>query len=129
MNIRGLQLSGKIQLVLTLLIATVVGVMLIAFVNSDAPVADNIVKGSTSGVMVAISLAIWGFLGIEAVTHLSAEFKDVEKDFVPAVLLGTAVVGVIYMLCTYLSMLSPNTANTESKYCSYRYSIFWNIGE
>ena len=113
-NIRGLQLSGKIQLALTLLIATVVGVMLIAFLNSDAPVADNIVKGSSSGVMVAISLAIWGFLGIEAVTHLSAEFRDVEKDFVPSVLLGVAVVGVIYMLCTYLSMLSPNTGNTES---------------
>ena len=112
-NIRGLQLSGKIQLALTLLITAVVGVMLIAFVNSDAPVADNILEGSSSGVMIAVSLAIWGFLGIEAVTHLSAEFRDVEKDFVPAVLLGTAVVGVIYMLCTYLSMLSPNTASTE----------------
>lgn len=114
MNIRGLELSGKLQLGLTMIIVAVVGVMLAAFIgSSEVSVADNLVQGSTSGAMAAVSLAIWSFLGIEAVTHLSAEFKDVKKDFVPAVLLGTIVVGFVYMLCTYLSMLSPNTNSGE----------------
>jgi len=113
LNVRGLQLSGKLQLLLTLAIIGVVGAMLAALISSDVPTANNLVSVSSGGVMLAISLAIWSFLGIEAITHLSAEFRDVKRDFVPAVLLGTVVVGLIYMLCTYLSMLSPNTGSSE----------------
>lgn len=113
MNIRGLELSGKLQLGLTLVIVAVVALMLLAFLGSDVSVAGNLVQGSSSGVVAAVSLAIWSFLGIEAVTHLSSEFRDVKKDFVPAVLLGTIVVGFVYMLSTYLSMLSPNINSGE----------------
>ncbi|PID47620.1 MAG: L-methionine/branched-chain amino acid transporter [Proteobacteria bacterium] len=113
LNTRGMELSGKMQLGLTVLIVGVVALMLVAFMTSDVVPAHNIVTGNTQGVTAAISLAIWSFLGIEAVTHLSAEFRDVKKDFVPAVLLGTMVVGMVYMLCTHLSMLSPNIASGE----------------
>lgn len=112
-NIRGLELSGKLQLGITLVIVAVVALMLVAFLGSNVSVADNLVQGSSSGVVAAVSLAIWSFLGIEAVTHLSSEFRDVKKDFVPAVLIGTTVVGFVYMLCTYLSMLSPNINSGE----------------
>ncbi len=108
-NLRGMQLSGKILLLLTIAIAGVVFAMFVAFLSGGAEIkiSGDIKQGTSSGVMVAISLAIWGFLGIEAITHLSAEFKDVKKDFVPAVMMGTMVVGLIYIFCTYLSMLAP----------------------
>jgi len=109
LNLKGMQLSGKAQLVLTLAIAGVVFTMIAAFLfsSSDIAVSKEVAQGTSGGVMTAVALAIWGFLGIEAVTHLSAEFKDVKKDFVPAVMMGTALVGVVFMFCTYLSMFDP----------------------
>ncbi|RVU84606.1 L-methionine/branched-chain amino acid transporter [Leucothrix sargassi] len=109
-NIKGMQLSGKIQLLITLAIAGVVFAMIAAFFTSAEAivVADDLKQGSASGVMAAISLAIWGFLGIEAVTHLSSEFKNPKKDFVPAVMMGLTLVGVVFIFCAYLSMFDPS---------------------
>lgn len=108
-NLKGMQLSGKIQLLITLGIAGVVFAMIGAFLLApgDVAVSNELKQGTFSGVMAAISLAIWGFLGIEAVTHLSSEFKDAKKDFVPAVMMGTALVGILFMFCAYLSMFDP----------------------
>ena len=109
LNLKGMQLSGKAQLLLTLAIAGVVFSMIAAFLfgSTEAAVSTELRQGTSDGVMAAVALAIWGFLGIEAVTHLSAEFKDVKKDFVPAVMMGTVLVGVVFMFCTYLSMFEP----------------------
>ncbi|HPE60816.1 MAG TPA: L-methionine/branched-chain amino acid transporter [Thiolinea sp.] len=107
LNWRGLQLSGQVQLILTLTIVAVVGVMLLAFLW-QAPVPPPLPPGSVNGMLGAIGLAIWSFLGIEAITHLSAEFRDAQRDFIPAVLGGTVLVGLVYLACTWLSMLAPD---------------------
>lgn len=111
-NRRGLQLSGKVQLGLTLAILAVVVLMLGALFIAPQPapavaVAVPIKSGSGHGILAAIGLAIWSFLGIEAVTHLASEFKDVKRDFIPAMLGGVTLVGLIFIGCTYLSMLAP----------------------
>ncbi|MBB1489132.1 L-methionine/branched-chain amino acid transporter [Oceanospirillum sediminis] len=109
-NRKGLQLSGRIQLGLTLVILSVVSVMLTSLLlSSDIQPSGAlpVVTDTQSGILAAISLAVWSFLGIEAVTHLAGEFKDVKKDFIPACLGGVALVGLIYMACTWLSMLNP----------------------
>lgn len=108
LNLRGLQLSGKAQLLLTVVILAVVAAMLLALFFSEVTPVEPVASGNLNGAMGAVALAIWSFLGIEAVTHLSAEFKDVKKDFVPAVMIGIVLVGGIYILCTYLSLLAPN---------------------
>ena len=109
-NLKGMQLSGKIQLYITLSIAAVVFAMIVALLmgTGEVAVAENLKQGSATGVMAAVSLAIWGFLGIEAITHLSSEFKNPKKDFVPAVMMGVALVGVVFVFCTYLSMFDPS---------------------
>jgi len=114
-NRRGLQLSGNIQLVLTLLILCVVIAMLFAFllhppvlsVPVSAPFKYNAAI-NPNGIMSAIGLAIWSFLGIEAITHLAGEFKHVKRDFIPASLGGVILVGMIFMACTWLSTLAPD---------------------
>jgi len=109
-NRKGLQLSGRVQLGLTLIILSVVSVMLASLLSSSdiqPSGALPVVTDTQIGILAAISLAVWSFLGIEAVTHLAGEFKDVKKDFIPACLGGVALVGLIYMACTWLSMLAP----------------------
>ena len=109
-NLKGMRLSGKIQLFITLSIAGVVFAMIVALLMGagEVAVAEDLKQGSATGVMAAVSLAIWGFLGIEAITHLSSEFKNPKKDFVPAVMMGVTLVGVVFMFCTYLSMFDPS---------------------
>ena len=116
-NRRGLQLSGKAQLGLTLAILAVVLLMLVAlFISPSAAPQDvsveaatlRITSGNNHDILAAIGLAVWSFLGIEAVTHLASEFKDVKRDFIPATLGGVTLVGLIFIGCTYLSLLAPN---------------------
>jgi amino acid efflux transporter len=111
-NRRGLQLSGRIQMALTLLILGVVLAMMAAvFIQPPVLTSSATVSLATphdySHIMQAISLAIWSFLGIEAITHLAGEFKDVQRDFIPATLFGITLVGLIFIGCTWLSMMAP----------------------
>ncbi len=119
LNLRGLKLSGKIQLALTLAILAVVCLMLGTLLLSppEASISAAAIQSTaisstainaTEGILAAIGLAIWSFLGIEAITHLASEFKDVKKDFIPATLGGVTLVGLIFIGCTYLSMLAPD---------------------
>lgn len=105
LNWRGMQLSGRLQLGLTLAIVAVVVSLVLAFIWQTPLPKTELPKGTSSGVLQAMSLALWSFLGIEAVTHLSAEFKRPKQDFVPAVLGGTVLVGCIYLACTLISGL------------------------
>lgn len=110
LNWSGIQLSGRLQLGLTLMILAVVIGLLIAFAwQTPAPKLPT-PNGSSSGMFQAMGLALWSFLGIEAVTHLSAEFKNPKRDFVPAVLGGTVLVGFIYLGCTVLSLLDTQAS-------------------
>ncbi len=112
-NRRGLQLSGNIQMGLTIMILFVVTLMLAMSLvqtpesNTTKALSVTTNIGDYNGMMQAIGLAIWSFLGIEAITHLAGEFKDVKRDFIPATLIGVSLVGLIYIGCTWLSMQAP----------------------
>lgn len=105
LNWRGLRLSGRSQLLLTLAIVLIVVALVVAFIWQAPAPKTPIAQGTTQGMFKAMGLALWSFLGIEAITHLSAEFRDPKRDFVPAVLGGTVLVGLIYLGCTFISML------------------------
>lgn len=107
LNVRGVKVSGVVQLGLTIAILGVVLMMMAAWATNTNIQPETLQQGTNKGMINAFGLAIWSFLGIEAVTHLSAEFKDVKRDFVPAVLSGLLIVGVIFLACTFLSTLAP----------------------
>jgi len=104
LNRRGVQLSAKLQLGLTLLIVAVVLAMFAAFTMQ----ADQVIPPALStdfhsaGFTAALALGFWSFLGVEAMTHLAQDFRDPRRDLVPALLLGLLVVGCIYLGCAHL---------------------------
>lgn len=110
LNYRGIQISAKFQLGLTLTIVTVVAVL---FSQSEPNSASTLTITSNSAdinvdlILVATGLAFWSFLGVEAMTHLANDFKDPEKDLIPALLIGCVIVGLIYVACTYLQLFHP----------------------
>ncbi|HAT40362.1 MAG TPA: L-methionine/branched-chain amino acid transporter [Rheinheimera sp.] len=110
LNRVGFQLSAKLQLTLTLAIAFAVvllGVLAWPQLHGVTPALP--VMADAPALSTAIALGFWSFLGVEAMTHLAQDFKQPQRDMVPALLLGLAVVGVLYLLCTWLLwQLSPN---------------------
>lgn len=104
LNYRGIQLSAALQLGLTFAITCLVLCMLVG-ASAQQTISFSQFTHSpldTSGLLTAMGLAFWSFLGIEAMSHLANDFRNPSRDFLPAVMIGTLVVGVIYIGCTLL---------------------------
>jgi len=108
-NYRGIQVSAKLQFVLTLVIVSVVVLLfsVSSLHNNDlALISQFPLKHDL--VMMAAGVAFWSFLGVEAMTHLASEFKNARKDLLPAMLIGTVIVGLVYLACTALLLIVPS---------------------
>lgn len=110
LNLRGIQVSAKLQFALTLAIVSVVVALfggvgmslseLESFTHQDSP--------NVSLVMAAVGIAFWSFLGIEAMTHLAGDFRNPKRDMIPAMFIGTVLVGIVYLACTLLLLVVPS---------------------
>ena len=112
LNIRGIHVSAKLQFLLTLVIVAVVLMMLIS-AGFEVPryhLSNALQQADFSAVMGAAGIAFWSFLGVEAMTHLATDFRDPKKDMLPAMMIGTVLVGIIYIACTYLLIIMPGTS-------------------
>ncbi|MCE9680123.1 L-methionine/branched-chain amino acid transporter [Shewanella sp. AS1] len=108
-NLKGIQVSAKLQFALTLAIVAVVVLMFgaggtnlgqLELVASETEIELDLV-------MAAAGIAFWSFLGVEAMTHLANDFKHPERDMLPAMILGTVLVGLVYIACTLLLLFVP----------------------
>lgn len=114
LNYRGIQVSAKLQLGLTLTIVAVVAVLFGQSAPTNFSALNETLNFSDVNfdlILVATGLAFWSFLGVETMAHLASDFKDPEKDLIPALLIGCIIVGLIYVACTYLQLRYPNDHN------------------
>jgi len=111
-NLKGVQVSAKLQFLLTLIILTIIVSMLA--VSGYSPPAQSLSSllshSDLESVMGAAGIAFWSFLGVEAMSHLATDFKDPKRDMLPAMMIGTVLVGGIYLVCTYFLLVIPNTS-------------------
>lgn len=125
LNIKGIQVSAKLQFALTLLIVSVVAILFGASgLNVDQ--LQTFAHGSHpqfSGVMLAMGIGFWSFLGIEAMTHLASDFRQPEKDLLPAMMMGTVLVGVIYLACTFLLLMVPTEGDGLAMISAFDYLL------
>lgn len=109
LNLKGIQVSAKLQFLLTLAIVAVV-VVLFGGASMNLSELSLLTQNSAPNmalVMSAAGIAFWSFLGVEAMTHLAGDFKDPKKDMIPAMLIGTVLVGIVYLACTLLLLMVP----------------------
>jgi amino acid efflux transporter len=98
MNWFGLRVSGRVQLG----IAGVLGVLLLAATVVSLPHArlDNLTPFAPHGwlaVGTAAALLVWAFAGWEAVTSLSAEYRNPARDIARATGIAIGVIAVLYL--------------------------------
>lgn len=109
LNFRGIHISATLQLSLTLSIVAVLTLMMMAWGVVDIPTTSQRASFSISTILEATGLAFWSFLGMEAMSHLASDFRSPEKDLRPAIMIGIAIVGCIYLTCTWLILSIPVT--------------------
>ncbi|MEC4728655.1 L-methionine/branched-chain amino acid transporter [Shewanella sp. D64] len=112
LNFKGVQVSAKLQFALTLAIVSVM-VVLYGAAGMNLSEMESVATGVNPDVnliMVAASIAFWSFLGIEAMTHLANDFRDPKRDMIPAMIIGTVLVGLVYLACTFLLLMLPTSA-------------------
>jgi amino acid efflux transporter len=104
LNYKGVQLSATLQLALTIAITFVVLMLIVLAQGQDNIATMPTLTMNEFPVLSAAGIAFWSFLGIEAMSHLAHEFKNPERDLVPAIFIGTLLVGLIYIGCTWLQL-------------------------
>jgi len=112
LNYRGIQVSAKLQFILTLAIVSVVVILFGASqLQTNTHLNTTLPNTDFNLVMSAAGLAFWSFLGVEAMSHLANDFDNQKKDLIPAMMIGTILVGLIYLACTYIIIEVPT--NTD----------------
>jgi amino acid efflux transporter len=116
MNWFGLRISGRVQLVLsvslaTLLVVTVLAALPHARWDNLEPFAPH----GWSGIGAAAAILVWGFAGWEALSSLSAEYRNPRRDVPRATLIAVLLVGVLYLAVAAVSVLALGPALAGSR--------------
>ncbi|MDE3273717.1 L-methionine/branched-chain amino acid transporter [Pseudoalteromonas sp. G4] len=110
LNRKGIHVSAKLQFLLTLLIVAIVMVLFASSTGQPNRINPTFESFDNNAVFQAAGLAFWSFLGVEAMSHLANEFKRPNKDVIPAMIIGSVLVGIIYIASTLLVLNHPNDA-------------------
>jgi amino acid transporter len=100
LNLFGTPHSKSVQVVLTCLTLVAVVVMIAAplFVDGDVPARAAPADGGSPALGMAMIFVLLTYGGWNEAAYLSAEIRDVRRNMIRVLLLGTAVVVVIYGL-------------------------------
>ncbi|MDQ1740569.1 MAG: amino acid efflux transporter, partial [Pseudonocardiales bacterium] len=114
-NALGLKVSARIQLALVGLLAVLMVVACVAALGSAD--SDNLTPFTPHGYSAvgrAASLLFFSFAGWEAVTHLSGEFRNPQRDLRRVTALTLVVIGVMYvgLAFTCVIVLGPRLPET-----------------
>jgi len=97
-NLRGIKLSGRVQLAV---VAAMVGILVLAVAASIPGIkASNftpLLPGGLASVGVASALIVWSYLGYENVSNIAEEFEDPKRDFGRSVSISVVLISVLYM--------------------------------
>ncbi|NOH82738.1 L-methionine/branched-chain amino acid transporter [Vibrio sp. 03-59-1] len=97
----GSKSSGQLQTVIALSIFSLVGAF---FWVGDIGTQDLTMPALTSDSLWSIGAALgvmfWCFVGIEAFAHMGEEFKNPQRDFPIAIIVGCFVAGATYWACS-----------------------------
>ncbi|CAM6322699.1 L-methionine/branched-chain amino acid transporter [Enterobacter intestinihominis] len=100
---RGASSSANLQ---TLVAVLIVALIVAIWFAGDITVADipfpAINDIDHAQLFAALSVMFWCFVGLEAFAHLASEFKQPERDFPRALMIGLLLAGTVYWACTVL---------------------------
>lgn len=100
---RGARSSANLQtLVAIMIVALIAAIWIYGDITLAAIPFPALVDIDTPQLFAALSVMFWCFVGLEAFAHLASEFKQPERDFPRALMIGLLLAGTVYWACTVL---------------------------
>lgn len=100
---RGASTSANLQTgVAVLIVALIVAMWWAGHITLSAIPFPPIARVEHSQLFAALSVMFWCFVGLEAFAHMASEFKQPERDFPRALIIGLLLAGAVYWACTVL---------------------------
>jgi len=96
-NYFGIKLTGQIQIAVVLTTLAVLTITIVGSLSKMTP--DNFkpfMPAGWGGVGSASTVLFWCFIGWEAVSNMSEEFKNPRKDAIKGTIISAAIISVIY---------------------------------
>lgn len=98
---RGASSSANLQTLVAILIVALIAAIWWAGSLSVPQIPFPAVSDiNSSQLFSALSVMFWCFVGLEAFAHLASEFKNPERDFPRALMIGLLLAGFVYWACT-----------------------------
>jgi len=133
-NLLGMRVSGRIQLITTIL--KLLPLILIAFFglfhfNPAHFSPFNISSHNTFGAISATAvLTLWAFLGLESATIPADKIKNPKRTIPRATIIGTIVVAFVYVLSTVsiMGIISPaDLVNSNAPFADAASKLFSSV--
>ncbi|WP_312156901.1 L-methionine/branched-chain amino acid transporter [Lelliottia nimipressuralis] len=100
---RGASSSANLQtLVAVLIVALIAAIWWAGDIQVSAIPFPAIADVEHTQLFAALAVMFWCFVGLEAFAHLASEFKQPERDFPRALMIGLLLAGTVYWACTVL---------------------------
>ena len=98
---RGASSSANLQTVIAgLIVALIVAIWWVGDLKPSEIPFPAVSEIELPGLFAALSVMFWCFVGLEAFAHLASEFKNPERDFPRALMIGLLLAGSVYWACT-----------------------------
>jgi len=108
LNLMSLTVSSNINIAVAVTIITIISTFFTVSLFQNFHISAH-----EFHIIKTLGIIFWCFVGIEAMSHISHEFKN-ENDFFKAVVIGIIIVAFMYMAVTF-SLLVFNAYGNESK--------------
>jgi Amino acid transporters len=100
---RGASTSANLQtLVAALIVALIAALWWAGDIALSAIPFPPVAEVDSAQLFAALSVMFWCFVGLEAFAHMASEFKQPERDFPRALMIGLLLAGAVYWACTVL---------------------------
>lgn len=130
-NLRGIKLSGRVQVAL---VASMVTILVLSVVASSPSIrASNftpLLPFGVSSVGVASALIVWSYLGYENVSNMAEEFESPKRDFGRSVSISVVLVSVLYLAvaATVVGTGSYTAVGGVTPFAEMMSSVFGSYG-
>ena len=117
LNWFGVRISGRVQLGMAILLAVLLTVAtLAALPHADLGHVTPFAPNGWGAIAPAAAVVVWGFAGWEAVTSLTADYRNPARDVPRAAVVAVVVVGVLYLgvVATSILVLGPRVGASQA---------------
>ena len=102
-NYMGMKVTGQVQVAVVLttiivIIVTITG----SFATIDAANFTPFIPGGWESVGHAATVIFWCFIGWEAISHISGEFADPQRDAIRGTLAAALIISILYFLTAFV---------------------------